>query len=89
MDGYLAQALQRFEHPIPCKPCDAPHRWTLPQYGAKQQMTPPPDMSPPLDPTGIKRLREVIGVLLFYARAIDNTMLVALGSLAAAQSLKP
>ena len=31
-------------------------------------------------------MQEIIGVLLYYARAIDCTMLPTLGSLAAAQS---
>ena len=49
-------------------------------------MTAGPDESPPLDKAGIKRLQEVIGTLLFYGRAIDNTLLVALGTLASAQT---
>lgn len=86
MPGYVDKALQRFEHPPTTKPEHAPHAWTEPQYGAKTQMTSDPDSSPPLDKPGITRLQEVIGTLLYYARAIDNTMLVALGTLAAAQS---
>ena len=34
----------------------------------------------------IRDRQEIIGVLLFYARAVDSTMLVALGTLASAQS---
>ena len=37
-------------------------------------------------PHKIKRLQEVIGVFLFYARAIDSSLLPALSSLAAAQT---
>jgi hypothetical protein len=33
----------------------------------------------------IKRLREIIGVFYYYGRAVDSTMLVALGTLAATQ----
>ncbi len=86
MPGYVDKALQRFEHPTPTRAEDSPHEWNKPQYGAKQQMTPDPDTSPPLEQQDIKRLQEVIGTLLFYARAIDNTMLVALGTLASAQT---
>ena len=86
MPGYVDKALQRFEHPVPSKPEDSPHEWTKPNYGAKQQLTSAPDESPPLDAAGIKRLQEVIGTLLYYARALDNTMLVALGTLASAQT---
>ena len=86
MPGYIEKALQRFNHPTPKKPEHAPHAWTKPQYGSKIQMTAPPDSTQPLDKTGIKRLQEIIGTLLFYARAVDSTMLVALGTLAAAQT---
>ena len=86
MPNYIAKALQRFEHALPSKPQDSPHAWTQPNYGAKQQLTEEPDTSPPLDQSGIQRLQQVVGTLLFYARAIDNTMLVALGTLASAQT---
>lgn len=86
MPGYVEKALARFTHPTPVKPEHSPHDWTKPQYGAKIQMTKAPDTSPHLDDKGIKRIREIVGVFLYYARAVDNTMLVALGSLAAAQS---
>jgi hypothetical protein len=46
----------------------------------------PQDTSLPLDANGIHRLQQIIGTLLFYARAIDDTMHVALGTLAAAQT---
>ena len=86
MPGYIEKALQRFQHPVPVNSQDSPHAWTQPNYGAKQQLTSAPDTSPKLAKDGIKRLQEVIGTLLYYARAIDNTMLVALGTLASAQT---
>lgn len=86
MPGYIEKALQRFTHSPPPKPENSPHTCTQINYGAKTQYAPEPDSSPPLDKTGIKRLQEIIGTLLYYARAIDNTMLVALGSLASAQT---
>lgn len=87
MPGYVEKALQRFNHPNPpSAPEDSPHTSAIPQYGAKTQFTPDPDNSAPLDKKGITLLQEVVGTLLYYARAIDNTMLVTLGTLAAAQS---
>ena len=86
MDGYVEKALQKFMHPTPSRPTHSPHQWTKPQYGVKTQLTKAPDTSPPLDKSGIKRVQQIIGTMLFYARAIDNTMLVAIGSIAAAQS---
>jgi hypothetical protein len=86
MPGYIAKALKRFDIVTPSRPQHAPSAWIEPVYGSHTQLTPPADASTPLDPLGITRLQEIVGVLLFYARAIDSTMLVALGSLAAAQS---
>jgi hypothetical protein len=86
MPGYIEKALQRFTHPLPKRPQHSPHKWVPPQYGATIQIAPPEDNTLPLDANGIKRLQEVISTLLFSARAVDNTMLVALGTLAAAQT---
>ena len=83
---YVKKALQRFEHPPPKKTQHAPSKWTAPQYGASIQMCELEDESPELKKAMIKRLQEIIGVLLYYARAVDSTMLVALGTLAATQA---
>jgi hypothetical protein len=86
MPDYIQNALQRFQHQPPKKPQHSPHAWLKPQYGATQQLTEDPDNSPPLPPSEITKLQQIIGVLLYYARAVDSTMLVALGSLASKQT---
>jgi hypothetical protein len=45
-----------------------------------------PDTSDPLDKLGIKRIEATIGTFLYYARQVDPTILVAIGTIAAAQS---
>eukprot|EP00804_Cyclotella_cryptica_P006175 CCRYP_015258-RB/>CCRYP_015258-RB protein AED:0.28 eAED:0.28 QI:0/0/0/1/1/1/3/0/731 len=65
---------------------DQPYPHTAPTYGAAQQYTHPPDTSPPLRKPDALFIKEVIGVFLYYARAVDCTMLAALGSLAAQQA---
>jgi Reverse transcriptase (RNA-dependent DNA polymerase) len=86
MPGYVAKALQRFEHTSPNKPQHAPHASQTPNYGAKTQETVAPDTSPLLTPDRVTRLQQIVGSFLYYARAIDSSMLVALGTLAAAQT---
>jgi hypothetical protein len=86
MPGYVERALTRFQHQPSQRPQHAPHAWIPPSYGTKQQLTPPPDSSPLLPPSELTRLREIVGTFLYYARAVDSTMLVALGSLASAQT---
>ena len=55
-------------------------------YGAHIQYAPEDTKSPLLLPSEITRVQKIVGTLLFYAQAIDNTMLVALKSIAAEQS---
>jgi hypothetical protein len=86
MPGYIMKALLRFCHMKPLKPQHAPSKWTEPNYGAKQQYAEYDQTSPELSDDGLKRLQEVVGTLLFYCRAIDLTMHVALGTIAADQA---
>jgi len=44
------------------------------------------DASAPLSPTQINRLQQITGTLLYYAIAVDPTMLVALGDIASEQT---
>jgi hypothetical protein len=69
-----------------CATC--PHKWTAPTYGATQQLTEPDDQTAALNSQqGIKRgVQQITGTLLYYARAVDPTMLVALGTIAAQQA---
>ena len=86
MPGYVERALQRFEHPTPNKAEHAPHACQPIDYGAKKQYAPTPDTSPCLDAADTKRVQEILGTLLYYARAIDSTMLTAIGTLASQQA---
>ena len=86
MPGYITNALHKFQHPLPTKPQHAPHDWNKPTYGVTQQYAELGDSTPKLAPPAIKKVQEIIGTLLYYALAIDNTMLVALGDLASAQA---
>mmetsp|Transcript_37338 Transcript_37338/g.52714 ORF Transcript_37338/g.52714 Transcript_37338/m.52714 type:complete len:105 (+) Transcript_37338:97-411(+) len=84
--GYIERALTRFQHPAPTEQQDSPHKHDIPQYGAKVQFTNDPDNSPPLDATDTKYVQEVLGTLLYYAHAIDPTILPAIRTIATQQS---
>jgi hypothetical protein len=86
MPGYIERALQRFKHIPGPKVEHSPHPWQRPNYGAKTQFAAMPEQSPSLDAADKTRILEVLGTLLFYARAIDSTMLTAIGELATEQS---
>ena len=85
MPGYIVRALQRFTHSTTTHPQHAPHAWTAPSYGARQQFV-VSDVTPVLDLHDKTRVQEILGTLLYYARAIDCTMLPALGTLATQQA---
>jgi hypothetical protein len=86
MPGYIERALQRFQHPKPAFHEAAPHPCAPIQYGAKTQWVIDPLDAPALDVSDTKRIQEVLGTLLYYARAVDSTMLVAIGDLATQQT---
>ena len=87
MPGYVERALQRFSHTRDVnQPSNSPHQYQLPAYGKKIQYADPPDASPMLDAKTKTRIQGIIGVFLYYARAVDNTMLPALGTLATQQA---
>ena len=86
MPGYIERALQRFQRTAPTTPEDSPHPHTPPKYGAKVQYVDPPDTTATLNAADTKHLQVVLGTLLYYARAVDLTLLTALGDLATQQT---
>jgi hypothetical protein len=86
MPGYIERALARFDHPKPKKPQDNPFKYIPPEYGAKVQYAPDEDTSELLDEKGKKRIQEILGTLLYYARAVDPTILVTISHLSSQQA---
>ncbi len=85
MPGYIERALTRFEHPPPSKPEYSPHAWSAPTYGSRQQYV-TTITSELLNAKDTKRVQEVLGTLLYYARAIDCTLVPSIGTIATEQS---
>jgi hypothetical protein len=85
MPEYVEKALKKFNHKPPAKPQNQPHPHQPIVYGAKKQHSQPDDKSSLLSKEKKKFVQEVTGVFLFYARAVDSTMLVALSAIAAKQ----
>ena len=83
MPGYIDKVWTRFNGAnIAPKFVEAPHAWTTPQYGSSQpQLTSPINSSPLLSAPGKTRLQEIVGSLLYFARCIDSTIHVTLGSI--------
>ena len=85
MPGYCSEALQRFRHEAG-KIQDQPHQHSIPTYGATTQYANLPDQSPKLNDQDKTFIQQVTGTFLYYARAVDSTMLVALSAIAAQQA---
>jgi hypothetical protein len=85
MPDYIPTALKKFNHTPPLKPQHAPAKWTQPIYGAKVQYV-NDDTNPPCTEQEKTMIQQITGTLLYYARAVDPTMLVALNDISHEQT---
>ena len=85
MRRYVDQALEKLKHIFTSKHHYAPSKIDRPNYGAKIQFV-KIDTVTPLSLVQIKHIERVVGKFLYYARAIDNTMLHALNDIASSKS---
>ena len=81
MPNYVTKALHKFQHPTPKRAQYTPHQWTRPNYGATKQLATPLDTSPSIPEEQKSRIQQSIGTFLYYARALDCTMVPALKTL--------
>jgi hypothetical protein len=85
MLGYIKNKIQEYGHFVPSqrqKCLYSPEPKKL-EYGA--QATLPPNDTPKLDANGIKHIQQIVGSILYYAWAVDMTVLMALSSIAVKQ----
>jgi hypothetical protein len=83
--GYVKKAIQRFQR-TNLKGADSPIIYVPPNYSKHQQEAPMDEPSVPLTPAEIQELQEIVGVFLFYSRAVDPTMLTAINKIASRQA---
>jgi hypothetical protein len=86
MPGYIKAALHMYQHPAPAHPEHSPHGWNPPIYGAKTQFVSDPTHSPTLSDKDVNKLQQLTGTLLYYARAVDPTLIMPINVLASEQS---
>ncbi len=82
MPGYINKVLKKYQHPTPTAPQDAPYAVAPIQYGAKVQHV-DINTTSPLLPMELKQVQDIVGTLLYYARAVDPMLLAALSAIAA------
>jgi hypothetical protein len=86
MPGYIIKQLQKYKHASPPKPQHCPYAPQPEQFGSKAQRPLPPNTSLLLSNADIKHVQRIIGSILYCARAVDLTMLMALSTIASEQS---
>ena len=56
MKEYINKVCKKYQHEMPARTENQPHKHTIPNYGAKVKLTEPKDTSNPLGPKDVKRL---------------------------------
>jgi hypothetical protein len=85
MPGYVSNVLSKFQHDAPKHPQYTPSRYFTPVYGAKTQYA-TKDETPPLMAKKCLTIQKVTGSVLYYARAVDPTVLMPLNDIATEQT---
>ena len=86
---YVPDALKHFKRKRPRKLQNAPHAHTPVNYGAKQQYAKEEIEEEELDKEGKLFVQQVLGTFLYYAQAVDSTMLVAFSTIATDEARPP
>jgi hypothetical protein len=85
MPGYVSNVLSKFQHDAPKHQQHTPSRYVTPVYGAKTQYA-TKDETPPLAAKQCFNIQKVTGSVLYYARAVDPTVLMPLNDIATEQT---
>jgi hypothetical protein len=86
MPGYILNVYSRYKHPMPTKCQLSPHKHHELIFGQTTQLTHVDPYSPPLSTEGVKRIQDIIGTFLYYARAVNNKLLATLSTLSSQQA---
>ena len=86
MPGYIKKQLAKYQKTAPKKPQHCPYQPQDKKYGKAAQETIPEDKTPLLNTSKVKRVQQVVGSILYYARAVDLSILMALSSIASDQA---
>jgi hypothetical protein len=82
LPGYIKAALHKYQHPSLVLPEHAPRTWNSPTYGAKTQFVNETTPIPALSDKDVNKLQQLTGTLLYYARAVDTTLIMPINVLA-------
>ena len=86
MPGYIKKKLQEYSHIMPKRLQTCPYSPKPKQFGTEEQAPLPANTTPKLDVKGIKHVQNNVGSILYYARAVNMTVLMALSSIVVEQT---
>ena len=87
MPNYAVKQLTRYRHKAPERPQNCPYDPPPRVYGRKSQEVLKEKASPPVSAEEKKYIQQIVGSFLYYAQAVDMTILHALSAIAAEQSI--
>jgi hypothetical protein len=85
MPGYVSNVRSKFQHDAPKHPQHTPSKYITPAYGDKTQYA-MKDETPNLTAKQYLTIQKVTGSVLYYARAVDPTVLMPLNDIAMEQT---
>ena len=86
MPGNILIALRKFQHKPPARPQDAPHPLNKPAYGKHIQLATQNISAPKINSVDTNRVQSINCNFLYYARAVDPTILLSLNEISICQS---
>ena len=87
MTGYVKEALHKFQHPTPSQPQHSPHQWNPPNYvSTAPQLAHQVPESPKIALPEANTVQQVVVTFLYFLRAVNTTILVALNIIASEQA---
>jgi hypothetical protein len=78
MPAYVKKQFPKYSHVTPLKPRHCPYAPNPIKYGKDNQAPSPLDKSPCLNEAQKKCIQQIVGSSLYYAQAVDPTILMAL-----------
>ncbi len=85
MPGYIKKQLLKYKH-IMQRIQHCPYSPEPKKYGADAQSPLPTDETRKLTDAEIKEVQKIVGIILYYARAVDLTVLMVLSTIASEQT---
>jgi hypothetical protein len=86
MPGYVRRQLLKYKHATSSRPQHCPYSPEPKKYGSEAQAPLPIDTSRPLGDKEIKAVQKIVGSILYYAQAVDMTVLMALSMIASKET---